>query len=142
MKKVLQSKSRGFKTNLVAPCGLNCRLCRAYIRDKDSCSGCRADDAEKLKYCVTCKIKNCSHLHNGSTRFCFECKKFPCTKIKHLDKRYRTKYQLSVIDNLNSIKYQGIRHFIRLEKENWICHKCAEVICMHKETCISCGATR
>ncbi len=142
MKKVLQSKSRGFKTTLVAPCGLNCRLCRAYIRDKNSCSGCRADDAHKLKYCVTCKIKNCRHLDNGSKRFCFDCEEFPCAKIKHLDKRYRTKYQLSVISNLEVIKHQGVRHFINEEKENWQCPNCAEVICMHKEVCIFCGWAR
>jgi hypothetical protein len=33
----------------------------------------------------------------------------------------------------------GIRHFIKKEKEKWICPGCGEMICAHKPTCVNCG---
>jgi hypothetical protein len=33
----------------------------------------------------------------------------------------------------------GIRDFIKKEKERWACPECGEIICIHKENCISCG---
>jgi len=32
---------------LIAPCGMNCRLCLAYKRKRNGCSGCR--DSERLE---------------------------------------------------------------------------------------------
>ncbi len=133
------NKSKSMKTTLIAPCGLNCRLCRAYIRNRNSCPGCRYDDIDKSQYCVKCKIKNCSHLSSKSARFCFSCKEFPCSIIKHLDKRYRTKYGLSIIDNLVFINEFGVRNFVNNEKDKWKCPQCMELLCMHKDICISCG---
>jgi len=70
--------------------------------------------------------------------YCFNCGSFPCATLNHLDKRYRTKYGMSVIDNLESIRKFGIRHFIRSEKEKWICPRCGEVVCVHKSQCVFC----
>jgi hypothetical protein len=59
--------------------------------------------------------------------------------LKRLDRRYRTKYRMSMIDNLKIINEFGIRHFIRNEKEKWICPECNEMICVHRPKCLSCG---
>jgi ribosomal protein L37AE/L43A len=59
--------------------------------------------------------------------------------LKQLDKRYRTRYGMSMIDNLNMINEFGIRHFIHNEKDKWICPKCGELICVHRPTCLTCG---
>jgi hypothetical protein len=32
---------------LIAPCGINGRLCRAYFREKNVYPGCRGDDSQK-----------------------------------------------------------------------------------------------
>jgi hypothetical protein len=56
-----------------------------------------------------------------------------------LDERYRTKYGMSMIDNLVHIKKFGIRHFIRNEKERWTCPGCSQLICVHKPQCLFCG---
>jgi predicted RNA-binding Zn-ribbon protein involved in translation (DUF1610 family) len=56
-----------------------------------------------------------------------------------LDNRYRTKYVMSMIDNLKNIREFGIRVFIKNEKEKWACPECGEIICVHKENCIFCG---
>ena len=132
------AKTNAIPTRLIAPCGMNCRLCRSYIRDKNKCPGCRVDDSLKPKTRVGCKIKTCEKIAEGNVKFCFSCDSFPCAKLKHLDKRYRTKYGMSMIDNLETIKEFGIRRFIRNEKERWICPKCREMICVHKPQCLSC----
>ena len=37
-------------------------------------------------------------------RYCYECDGFPCARVKRLDKRYRTKYEMSMIENLEYIR--------------------------------------
>lgn len=138
MKTSHSKKSKPFKSTLIAPCGMNCRLCRAYIREKNGCPGCREDDSLKPKTRVICKIKICARLTNGKIKYCSSCDSFPCPNLNHLDKRYRTKYGMSMIDNLAYIRQFGIRNFVRQEKK-WACAKCAETICVHKANCINCG---
>src|SRR5512140_599521 len=114
---------------LIAPCGINCRLCRAYSRDVNRCPGCRGDDALKMKSCVSCRMKNCEKLAAGGFQFCFECESFPCARLSHLDKRYRTKYGNSPIANLLFIEARGVRTFVRNEDKKWKCPQCGAMIC-------------
>jgi len=130
--------SKSVKSTLIAPCGMNCRLCRAYIREKKACPGCYGNDDLKSQSVAMCRIKNCEMLKVGRSKYCFKCEKFPCSRMKHLDKRYRTKYGMSMIENLETIKQFGIRYFIKQEKERWTCSKCGGIICVHKENCIFC----
>jgi len=131
--------SKLMKSVLIAPCGMNCRLCRAYIRDKKACPGCRGSDSFKSKACVTCRIKNCEKIMKEGFKYCFSCGSFPCARLHHLDKRYRTKYGMSMLDNLENIRKFGIMHFVGSEKERWTCPECGEIICVHKPQCLSCG---
>jgi predicted RNA-binding Zn-ribbon protein involved in translation (DUF1610 family) len=139
MTQIRSTKANEIRMELIAPCGMNCRLCRAYIRDKKACPGCRGDDNHKSKACVTCKIKNCENIREGGVTYCFSCDSFPCARLIHLDKRYRTQYGMSMIDNLNNIEKVGIRLFIKEEAEKWACPECGEIICVHKPQCASCG---
>lgn len=136
-------KTKKIASNLIAPCGMNCRLCLGYIREKNTCPGCRMidnQDSQKSKYRNRCRIRNCEQITRGKIKYCSErCNKYPCARLKQLDKRYRTKYGMSMIDNLQIIHESGIRHFIRKEKEKWICPECGEIICVHRPTCLSCG---
>ena len=136
---MIRTKTNSTNTTLIAPCGINCRLCRAYTRDRKSCPGCRGDDTLKSSSCVTCHIKNCEKKINGKIEYCFKCDEFPCTRLTHLDKRYRIKYGTSVIDNLISIKKIGIINFVKNENKKWTCPECGSMICMHKPQCLSCG---
>ena len=133
--------SNAIKSSLIAPCGMNCSLCRAYIREKRACPGCSGEDDLKSKSCVQCRIRNCETRTNGTFSYCFECEEFPCSRMKHLDKRYRTKYGMSMIDNLERIKQFGIRKFIKQERERWACPQCGGIICVHKENCMFCDHT-
>lgn len=127
-------------SKLIAPCGMNCGICMAYLRDKKQCPGCKGPDTNKSKSCVQCIIKNCEIIKEK--KFCFRCDKYPCFKLKNLDKRYRTKYKMSMIENLENIKKLGISEFVKNERIRWACSECGGTICVHKGYCIDCGAIR
>ena len=127
------------KISLIAPCGMNCGICMAYLREKNKCPGCRGADTNKAVTVVRCKIINCEVFQKRKVKFCFGCDNFPCNNLKHLDKRYRTKYNMSMIENLGNIKKNGIRKFVRNEKMRWSCSECGGTICVHKGYCYSCG---
>jgi hypothetical protein len=129
------------QTALIAPCGMNCLLCRNHRRDKGvvACPGCRGDDEHKPVSCVGCRIKSCEKLVKGGIKYCFRCAGFPCARLKHLDKRYRSKYGMSMIGNLESIRKLGVREFVRTEEARWTCPECGGVICVHMPECLSCG---
>jgi len=129
---------------LIAPCGMNCGVCSAYLALKSNvrnkgirmpyCSGCRPRD----KRCAFLK-KRCDLLLNTRVKYCYECRDFPCTRLEHLDKRYRTFHKMSMIENLEYVKENGIREFLAKEKEKWSCPECGGVICCHNGICFNCG---
>ena len=124
------------KNSLIASCGMNCGICQAYLRTKNKCSGCRGSDKDKTIARLECKIKKCDR---SNSEFCFSCEEFPCAKLKHLDKRYRTKYKMSMIENLMNIKNFGVGRFSESEKIRWTCLNCGGTICVHKGICSICG---
>jgi len=123
----------------IAPCGVNCRLCRAFIRDRQPCPGCREGDSHKSNACLACAIKNCNQIAIEKQEFCFSCVKFPCVDLLHLDRRYRAKYSVSVIENLERIKAVGVERFATEEATKWSCPDCGLLLCMHKPQCVRCG---
>jgi hypothetical protein len=127
------------KISLVAPCGMNCGICMAYLREKNTCPGCRLFDSDKPVTIAECRIRRCQELVENELRYCYGCKKYPCDRIKHIDKRYRTKYGMSMIENLDNIKKYGIRVFVKSENTRWACPHCGGVICVHKGYCLDCG---
>jgi len=96
-------KSNTTPTKLIAPCGINCRLCRAYDREENSCPGCRGEDRLKPEYCVHCKIKTCDVAQDGEFKYCFECESYPCKRLRQLDRRYRSKYGMSMVETLGFV---------------------------------------
>jgi hypothetical protein len=123
---------------LIAPCGMNCGICMAYLRDHNRCVGCNIDSPDKRKTRLNCKIRNCSERTEGS-QFCFTCNQYPCARLRQLDKRYRTKYSMSMIDNLNAIRDFGLDRFMEIENTRWVCPKCGNSICVHNRKCYKCG---
>ncbi|KXS43386.1 MAG: hypothetical protein AWU59_1128 [Methanolobus sp. T82-4] len=124
---------------LIAPCGMNCGTCVAYLRHRNRCPGCRGPDDKKSVTRLDCRIKNCAVFHKENADFCFECGNFPCDRLKHLDKRYRTKYHMSMIENLENIRKSGIVEFMENEKIRWTCARCGGTICVHRGYCYDCG---
>jgi hypothetical protein len=110
-----------FSSELIAPCGMNCGICMAHLREKNRCPGCRAINDNKLITRANCKIKNCETIKKNNWEYCsVKCKEFPCDKIKHLDKRYRTRYNMSMIENLKEIKDKGIRNFLKNQEKKYV----------------------
>jgi len=127
---------------LIAPCGMNCGVCHRYLKENDPCPGCRGDDALKLVSCTHCVIKNCGYLAASKSGFCFECPSYPCRRLKALDKRYRTKYGMSMMENLQTIETKGLEPFAADENERWSCKICGGTICVHKGYCVRCRTVR
>lgn len=127
--------------HLIAICGMNCHLCLAYKRKKNGCLGCKAEIGARIEYCEKCKIRNCDQAIQGNYSYCFECDSFPCTKIKYIDKRYRTKYGMSMIANLESIRDSGIQAFLLSEEIKYTCPHCGNIVCVHRPQCLHCHTT-
>ena len=132
---------------LIAPCGMNCGICSAYLAgkydlkkqgvNKGYCAGCRP----RGKNCAFMK-KSCELLGEGKVQFCFECPDFPCHHLEHLDKRYRTNYHMSMIENLTFIKEKGMSKFLKKEEVKWKCPECGGVISCHGGLCFKCGVDK
>jgi len=129
---------------LIAPCGMNCGVCISYLAMKNDLN----KRGFKKVYCEGClpRGKNCLHmgdrcevLGKGLVRFCYECRDYPCKRLKTLDKRYRTKYHMSMIENLEFIKEQGIERFLEKEEAKWLCSECGKMICCHNGLCLNCS---
>ncbi len=131
------------EAELVAPCGMNCARCSSYLAWRNGlwekgiavhyCAGCRP----KKKKCGHL-MKDCSLLRKGQVRFCYECKDFPCARLKAIDERYRSRYRMSMIDNLELIRRSGIDALLAKEREMWSC-KCGGLISCHNGICFACG---
>ena len=127
---------------LIAPCGMNCGLCSGYLRGKKQCPGCHGEEENKPTYCIVCRNKTCEELAASEEEFCYTCAKFPCARLRQLDKRYRTKYGMSMIENLEMIHEIGVDEFVTRERRRWMCTECGGLICVHKENCMTCGHAR
>jgi hypothetical protein len=128
---------------LIAFCGMNCAVCVSHLAMKNDinqkgfhkryCEGC----LPRGKNC-TFMAKTCDLVGKGQVRFCSDCPKFPCARLKALDKRYKEKYHLSMIDNLRDIQTNGMTAFLAKETEKWKCPKCGSEISCHNGLCMAC----
>jgi hypothetical protein len=125
---------------MIAPCGMNCGLCIGHLRKKKPCGGCfRKDDENKANLCRSCSIVNCEYLAKTESGFCFECPRYPCRRLKDLDKRYRSKYGMSMLENLLFIKSNGLEKFLESEQEKWKCENCGSGLSVHRDNCLNCA---
>ncbi len=132
--------SEGMEIYHIAPCGMNCALCIGYLRERKPCQGCLGDDENKPHHCVVCRIRNCNERNpEEGLGYCFQCDKYPCQRLKQLDKRYSGKYHMSMLENLEMIKDQGIERFIENEIRRWTCPNCGQLVSVHRDNCIRCG---
>ncbi len=126
---------------LIAPCGMNCGLCSAYLAHSrgipkkrgaiSHCVGCRS----RKKRCAYLK-GNCPHIASG--RFWYECDRFPCVRLQRIDKRYRINYNVSLIANLRQIAAEGLHAFLVEQEAKYRCKNCGGPVCIHNGKCYDC----
>jgi len=128
-----------FAKEQIAPCGINCGTCYAFLRTKNRCPGCLVLSENKLITRSSCRIKLCIERDAIKSGNCYDCSKFPCDKLKHIDKRYRTRYRTGLIPNLQTIKQIGMEAFLKDEAKKWTCPGCGATLCIHKSFCLTCN---
>lgn len=114
-----------FTEEMIAPCGMNCGICSGFLRSENRCPGCfsgRKVNGRPIK----CSRRLCKKREG---KYCFECKDFPCDSIKRLDDRYRKRYGMSEIENLQMIKDRGVAKFLMEEEAKYI--RGDKVFCVH-----------
>jgi hypothetical protein len=131
------------REELIAPCGMNCAICSGYLAFKNDikskeirmpyCSGCRPRD----KKCAFVK-KRCELILSGKVDYCYECDDFPCQNLRALDKRYKARFRMSMVENLEYIRDNGITQFLAQQVNIWECPKCGGTICCHNGLCFGC----
>lgn len=113
------------KKELIAPCGINCGVCLHYLRKCNKCPGCFT--GRKVNHVpIKCGIRLCK---DRQGEYCFNCDKFPCERLKRLDKRYKDRYGMSEIENLKTIKKAGIKYLLAQEEKKWV--NSDGVYCVH-----------
>lgn len=121
---------------LFAPCGMNCLVCYKHCYHKKSCSGCRNSDKGKPEHCRKCRIKDC--IGDKGLVYCYECPEHPCRLIKNLEKSYKKRYQVSLVENSEFVGRYGPERFMEGQKEKYICPVCGGVISIHDGECSEC----
>lgn len=122
----------------IAPCGMNCRLCYGFIRSNHPCKGCNAIDTNKSASCIDCDIISCEKRRQNGWQTCAFCEE-PCRRLKYLDKHYRAKYHMSMLENLAIIREQGMNFFLQQQEDKFQCPNCGGTVCVHQNTCPNCN---
>ena len=102
-------KKNNNRRELIAPCGMDCSICSGYLAYAHNIP----KERGKVTWCIGCRPRNkqcafikrdCKLLREDKIDFCFECRKYPCEKLKRMDKKYTEKYGMSFVENLDFIK--------------------------------------
>lgn len=142
--KINSVKNDKYTEDLIAPCGMNCRICLGYFgyttngkKRRMKCIGCKPRD----KSCAFLK-KYCKKLTKKEVDYCYECADFPCSHLEKLDKGYRERYNMSMIKNLEYIRDKGMEDFLKQQEKTYRCPECGGVICVHNKICYSCETSK
>jgi hypothetical protein len=100
----------------------------------------KKEDLNKPKSCRSCVIVNCESLKRTASGYCYDCDKYPCTRLMQLDRRYRTKYGMSMVDNLSFIREHGMIRFLNNQEIGWTCKVCGSGLSVHRGFCLNCKA--
>jgi hypothetical protein len=133
-----------FTPELIAPCGMNCGICKSYLaysRGVPTQKG-------KVSHCNGCRIrgKNCAFVKRDCPKkvgkqlmSCSECSGMPCRRLNNLDQHYQERYGMSMVKNLKEIKEKGMTEFLKGQEAKYHCPSCGDVISIHDGKCYACG---
>jgi len=129
---------------LIAPCGMNCGICKAYLAysrnvpykkgEVSHCTGCRA----RNKNCAFIK-RNCEKIRKNQIASCHQCADMPCSNLAKIDAHYSARYGMSMVENLKTIRDKGMDAFLKSQAEKHRCPRCGDVVSVHDGKCYACG---
>jgi hypothetical protein len=137
----VNKKTNPISEDLIAPCGMNCAICSnhlAYVNKlkRSQCTGCRSRKS-KCTYLFG-KCTGVNHSAGSTAVFCYECDQYPCKQIDRIDSRYKKNYNMSMKDNLEYIRKNGVAKFVKEQYEKYRCSRCSAVISIHIKKCFKC----
>ena len=127
---------------MIAPCGLDCSLCKRALAEENPCPGCHGPAENKPEFCrERCGIILCGKRRENGYEFCDECPDYPCEDVREKENRYTSKYPLyeSPGKNLRDIRRLGMEQFLEAEREQWTCKECGHIVSVHTGICSGCG---
>ena len=120
------------RSELIAPCGLDCGICELYLSKNDEqlmgaliskgipkevlpCDGCRSIEGRCPVIQGTCATFEC--VSRKGVSFCFECSEFPCMKLAPAaDKADVLPHNIKLY-NLCVIEQRGVQELIERSLE-------------------------
>ena len=109
---------------MIAPCGLDCSLCKRALAETNPCPGCHGPNEKKPEFCAErYGIILCRKQMDNAYKYCDECPDYPCADVVEKETRYTSKYPLyeSPRKNLHNIRNLGMEKFLESEREQWSC---------------------
>ena len=139
--------------NLVAPCGLYCGACSAYLTTQEirvgtgkakagigmQCDGCLGGGRTPA-HVPKCAIRECSEAKTKSRR-CSECADFPCSRITDFNND-GMQHHSEVLTNLRQLRTMGIKDWTKYEEDRWSCPKCRTKLSWYDVECPECKTSR
>ena len=131
------------KYELLAPCGMDCSTCSAYLASRHGVPKKRG----RISHCIGCRPRNkqCAYLKGqfellakNTIEFCFQCERYPCERLERLDQRYRRTYGVSPIQNLEEIRRGSPEAFLRTQQQRNRCAQCGGPLSVHNKKCFAC----
>ena len=129
-------------TELITPCGMNCGICKRYLAYSRGIP----EEKGKVIHCLGCLPQNrncfikrgCKKLRQDDIKYCYECEDMPCENLDRIDRRYRKRYNMSMVENLRELKEKGMKQFLKSQEEKYECPICGDVISVHDGKCYAC----
>ncbi len=141
---------------LLAPCGLYCGACGAYIATRDDndrlragmakvfgcapeeidCQGCQSE--VRYAHCQTCAIRACA----GEKGFegCYQCGDFPCEHIEALGARFpHTVAHQVIMRTIPQWRELGTEAWVATEEARYTCPSCGQGLMRGGTRCPGCG---
>jgi len=137
--KALMEMPMKIDTKMFAPCGMNCMVCYKHCytkKTKHPCGGCMVESKNKPEHCRKCKIKDC--IQSKGITYCYECNEFPCKLIKNLERSYKKRYGVSLVENSQIAKEKDIPFLLNIHNQKYRCPKCGGIISIHDKVCSEC----
>ena len=135
-------KGNMITAGMIAPCGLDCSLCKRALAETDPCPGCHGPNENKPECCAErCGIVLCAKRRENGYEYCDECPDYPCGDVMEKENRYTSQYphRESPLENLRMIREKGMAAFLELERQQWTCPNCGRPFSVYDRNCPHCG---